>query len=325
MARRPGPRRGARRWLAPALPLWIAVSATGCSSLFESMGAALDYREAALPASRMRLDVPYRTDPEADPDKHRLDLFLPEEGARGWPTLIFVHGGGWTEGDRATRVLGIEPNRNIGRFYAARGYAAAIVSYRLQPEVDWRAQVRDVADATAWVHEEVARLGGNEDAIVLAGHSAGAWLAAWVGLDDAALERAGASRASLCGLVLVSGAAYDLEDEETWRLGASRAYFEDLFGDDDPDWARAASIRHHLDPPFPPTLVMTAGGEPPKFQRQSDLLVDALDAMGASTQRFVVPGGNHQRIAVGLSLEGDPASNEILEFLSWTACFREAG
>lgn len=319
MARRPARLRVA---LGPFGMLLLAGSLAGCAGLFESIGAAMDYREAELPESRVRLDVAYRTDAGAHPDKHRLDLFLPEPGARDWPTLVFVHGGGWTAGDRATSVFGVEPNRNIGRFYAARGYGVAVVSYRLQPEVDWRAQVRDVADATAWVRDEVARLGGDEDAIVLAGHSAGAWLAAWVGLDEAALEAAGSSRDGLCALLLVSGAAYDLEDEETWALGANRSYFEDLFGDDDPDWARAASIRHHLDPPFPPTLVMTAGGEPAKFQRQGDLLVEALETHAASTQRFVVPGQNHQRIVVGMSREGDPVSREVLEFLSWTTCAR---
>ena len=300
-----------------------ALGPAGCAGTLESLGAALAYRHAPLSAENVRLDLPYRIDAAAHPDKHRLDLFLPAGEAAadgGWPTLLFVHGGGWTEGDRATRVLGIEPMRNIGRFYAARGIGVAVVGYRLQPQVSWREQVDDVAQATAWVHREIAARGGDPDALYLAGHSAGAWLAAWVGLDDAALARAGMDRSSLCGLVLVSGAGYDMLDAQTYALGAKRAYYERLFGDDDPDWAQAASILAHLDAPLPPTLVLSGAKEPPKFRRQGDLLFDALLSHGGRAQREVLAEQDHQRIVISMSRSGDPVSDAILAFLDATTC-----
>ncbi|MEZ4217521.1 MAG: alpha/beta hydrolase [Myxococcota bacterium] len=313
----------------------LAATAPGCA-LTEMAGAALAYREAELDPARIQRDIPYRDEDGegAVADEHRLDLFLPDTdtdtdtdtATAPFPVLLFVHGGGWTSGDRAYGALGVYPYQNVGRFYAARGIATAVLSYRLQPEVGWRDQVADVADATAWLARHVADYGGDPRRIALAGHSAGAWLAAWVGLADAPLAARGVDRASLCGLVLVSGAGYDLEDARTWELGASRAYFEDLFADDSPGapdaWTRDASIARHLAPPLPPALVMNAAGEPARFERQSDVLAAAIDARGGRAQRRTLDGQNHQRIAVSLSREGDPASDAVLAFLADAHCTR---
>ena len=241
----------------------------------------------------------------------------------GWPTLVFVHGGGWTSGDRALRILGMDPYRNIGRFYAARGYGVVIPSYRLQPDVGWQEQVEDVAKAVAFARAEVARHGGDPNALHLSGHSAGAWLAAWVGLDDAALATEGLDRAFVCGLVLVSGAGYDPEDPETYRLGASRGYFAKRFATGGDDWARRASIRRALDAPAAPALVMNAGGEAPTFRRQADLLhaaLEALDPPAPESRRLEVPGYDHQGIVVAMSGADTPVSAATLAFLGERRC-----
>ncbi len=283
------------------------------------VGAGLDYESAPLPEAQVRLDLPYREGPEADASKHRLDLFLPS-AEPGWPTLVFVHGGGWTRGDRAMGAFGIEPIRNLGRFYAARGIGVAAISYRLQPGVGWREQVDDVARAVAWVERAIPEHGGDPRAIFLGGHSAGAWLSAWVGLADAPLAAHDTERSGLCGLVLVSGAGYDMTDEQTYALGASREFFSELFGRGEPGWAVKASPRFHMDAPLLPTLILSAGGEPAKFRHQSDLLAESFEAREASVRRLTVPGQNHQRIVVSLSLDADPVSEAALAFLSETSC-----
>lgn len=308
--------------LAARLLLSLALFATGCATQLDTLGAGLAFERALLPLDQTLLDLPYRVDPAAHPDKHRLDLFLPDPATtpKSWPTLIFIHGGGWTSGDRAMSSFGIDPMRNIGRFYAKRGIGTAIVSYRLQPDASWREQIDDVAEATAWVRREIAAYGGDPDALILSGHSAGAWLAAWLGLNDAPLAEKGVARSSVCGVVLVSGAAYDLADSETYALGASRRYFAKRFKADREDWQAAASIRAHVDHPSPPTLILNAEGEAPTFARQANLLFDALDDSNALSRRHEIPGQDHRRIVVSMSLEGNPVSASILDFLNSTAC-----
>lgn len=286
------------------------------------VGAALDYDRADWPEERARLDLAYRAGPDFDDEKHRLDLYLPAEGEAGWPTLVFVHGGGWTSGDRRLGALGIEPIRNVGRFYAARGFGVVLPSYRLQPDVDWRTQVDDVSAAIAWAREAAAKHGGDPSAIFLGGHSAGAWLAARVGLADAPLAGYDVDRGSLCGLVLVSGAAYDLADEVTYERGASRSYFEQRFDVDpnDPEWKQTASVVPNVESPSPPALVLSAEGEGPTFERQGDLLYAKLEEVAPRSRRQVIPGQNHQRILVSMSLAGDPVSDAALAFMRDVPC-----
>src|SRR5262245_28397132 len=44
-------------------------------------------------------NVPYVEGPDADPIRHKLDLHLPK-GAKNFPVLFFVHGGGWVQGHK---------------------------------------------------------------------------------------------------------------------------------------------------------------------------------------------------------------------------------
>ena len=295
----------------------------GCAGQREMLGAAMAYRGVDWPDDRVELDVVYRAGESAADPKAQLDLFLPAEGETGWPTLVFVHGGGWTHGDRRLGALGIRPMQNLCRFYAARGYGVVVPSYRLQPDASWRDQVDDIAAVVAWTRENVARHGGDPDSIVLGGHSAGAWLAARVGLGDAALAAHDTPRSALCGLVLVSGAGYDLADEATYAAGARPEYFERRFGGED-DWQARASVVTNVDVPTPPTLLLTAEGEGPTFERQSDRLFEIVSPRAPTSKRHEVPGQDHQRILVSMSLEGDPASETALAFLDTLDCGRGA-
>src|SRR5262249_20796268 len=151
---------------------------------------------------------------------------------------------------------------NIGRFYASHGIGVAVISYRLQPKVAWPEQITDVARAVAWVHANVARYGGNGEAIVLAGHSAGAQLATRVALDPAPLAALGVDRRVVKGFVSVSGAGLDFTDAESWRLGEPRGYYEQRFRNGDPTdaWMHAASPVRFIAADSPPGLVIYAEG-----------------------------------------------------------------
>src|SRR5438552_1583080 len=133
-------------------------------------GLAVLYKSVAWDEELVRRDMPYRDGSEDR--KHRLDLFLPK--GRGWPILIFIHGGGLSCGDKGLRVGDADVYGNIGRFYASQGIGVAVINYRLQPQVTWREQVEDVAHATAWVYSHLGEYGGNTSRLFIGGHSAGA-------------------------------------------------------------------------------------------------------------------------------------------------------
>ena len=298
----------------------LLLTTAGCQSVLERAGVAFLYEPASLPEAQTRLDLAYRSDPAAHPEKHRLDLFLPAPGQRGWPTLIFIHGGGWTDGDRTIEAAGASVIRNIGRFFASHGVGAALISYRLMPEVGWREQLEDVATAMRFVREAVPSEGGDPDAIFLSGHSAGAWLAARTGFDRDVLEEAGFPVQSLCGLALVSGAGYDLGDEETYRVGASRAYFLERFDDGRPDWERVGSVVPLLREDLPPTLILYGTMESAQLQRQSELLLERMTASGAPVSSLVLPRQTHQSIVLTLSRDDKQAGPAILELMQSASC-----
>jgi len=311
-------------YVAPSLALLTASLAFGCRTLGSAaywVGMPLVYRDVDLPEKQVVRDVRYRVDEAADDEKHRLDLFLPEASA-GWPVLVFVHGGGWTTGDKSLRVGGRDVYGNIGRFYAARGIGSAVISYRLQPGVEWSAQVDDVAHALAWVHQHIGAYGGDPAALFLAGHSAGAQLAAHVVLNAERLARAGVPAESVCGWISVSGAALDLADEVTYRLGASRAYYAQRFRNGDPgeSWKRVASPVRFARAEAPPALILYAEGEPPTFRRQAELLDAALRGVGAESRVVQVPGENHYRIVPTLSRSDKLPAPEIERFIRAAHC-----
>ena len=315
---------------ARALVVPLAALALGGCGLAQRAAVAVVYDRAELPAALVRPDLPYRAG--GDP-KHRFDLFLPladSVRARPWPTVVFVHGGGWTEGDRAYTFGGADVYGNIGRFFASHGVGAAVVSYRLQPDVAWRAQVGDVAAALAAVRDTVAARGGAPQ-VVLMGHSAGAHLALRVALDREAQARAGLPAGAVCGVMPVSGAALDLRDRASFEIADNYAYYLARFAPpgtprtdvppaEPAPWQAEASVVPLVTPDAPPTLVLYAGGDYPALIRQNELLAEALRAAGAPVEVVVVPGRSHFRIVPTLSRDDQTAGPAMLAFVRGLGC-----
>src|SRR5581483_5007 len=93
-------------------------------------------------AVREVLDVTYRDDPQADPIRHRLDLFVPRD-KKDFPIVVLVHGGAWIMGDN--RCCGLYTS--VGRFLAGQGVGAVLPNYRLSPGVRHPTHVQDLAKA----------------------------------------------------------------------------------------------------------------------------------------------------------------------------------
>jgi acetyl esterase/lipase len=86
-------------------------------------------------------------------------------------TLLDVHGGDWTAGDRFQQAL-------LDRSLAANGLVVAAIDYRLAPPYAYPASVDDVLTAARWLRARRTDLGASSDAPVGAlGSSAGGHLA----------------------------------------------------------------------------------------------------------------------------------------------------
>lgn len=298
-------RAAALSWLGAA---GAALSLAACAPV-TWVGMKFLYREAEIPPAQIHRDLCYVSDSECG-EKRRLDLYRPS--AAEWPVIVFVHGGGWTEGDKRLTVAGDDVYGNIGRFYAGRGIGVAVINYRLMPEVGWKEQVEDVRRAVGWVRDRVAAYGGNPEQIFLMGHSAGAHLASLAALE---IRK---DMPNVLGVVAVSGAALDLTDQVTYDLGEDIRYYEKRFkgADETDEWKTVASPLSRVSAEAPPFLLLYAGGESKGLQRQTRRLAEALERTGVPTRLVVVPGESHSRIVLTLSRPDKTAGPAIIDFVA---------
>ena len=99
-------------------------------------------------------------------------LYAPEEGEEPPGLVVYLHGGGWLMGSRAS----YEPTCRA--LCAASGQAVLFVEYRLAPEDPFPASLEDSWAAVQWAGEHAGELGADPARLAVAGDSAGANLAA---------------------------------------------------------------------------------------------------------------------------------------------------
>jgi acetyl esterase/lipase len=109
-----------------------------------------------------------------------LDIYQPAgHEVESRPAVLLIHGGGWTSLDKSTM-------RGMGQFLARSGFVALAVDYRLfdGKQNRWPAQLDDVQHAVRWVRANAAKYDVNPERIGAFGHSAGAQLAALLGMEE---------------------------------------------------------------------------------------------------------------------------------------------
>jgi acetyl esterase/lipase len=222
--------------------------------------------------------VPGTVEHAFGPDpKQRLDLVKPAGVARA-PVLLFIHGGGWSIGDKAHAA----PEK--ARWTNSKGWAFATANYRLVPQATVEQQAADVAGATAWLRANAAREGLDPDRIVLMGHSAGAHLVALVGTDPQYLKAAGVPMSAVKGIVLLDGAGYDVPTQASAEMNLVKPMYEAAFSTDPNRQAALSPTRHAAAPNVGRWLILPIERRADS-QAQSKGLADALNRAGASAIR----------------------------------------
>jgi len=214
------------------------------------------------------------------PDRtEKADLYFPEKLAANVkaPALLWIHGGGWTSGDK-----GQKRELNIGNNCAANGYVVMSINYLLQqkgaPPV-WPQNLYDCKTAVRWLRANADRLHIDPDRIAVAGGSAGGHLASMVALTrpEDGLDPQGPygeySCAVRCGLDF-----YGPTD-----LGAMNNYLEMLGKprSKDPAIYSKASPITYARKNSPPLLILHGTADKTVNITQSEALETALKNAGA--------------------------------------------
>jgi acetyl esterase/lipase len=258
---------------------------------------------AASPPAPGTVEHAYGSDP-----RQRLDLVRPEGVAKA-PVLLFIHGGGWSIGDKSHAA------GSKAKWANAQGWAFASANYRLVPQATVEQQAADVASAIAWLRANAAKEGLDPDRIVLMGHSAGAHLAALVGTDPQYLKAAGVPMEAIEGVVLLDGAGYDVATQASAPGNIVKPMYDAAFGTDPKRQAALSPTRQAAAPNVANWLILPIERRADS-QAQSKALAGALAKAGSSAVVAVVPGESHGSLNKGFGEEGDFATKEVERFLA---------
>lgn len=255
-----------------ALP---ACTAPGLLDLSDSLaGGGSDARQVVRSAAfgrdpRQSLEV--WAPVGASPDKPR-------------PVLVFFYGGAWVQGAR--RDYGF-----VAKAYASQGFVVVLPDYRLAPEHGYPAFVQDGAGALRWTRDNIARFGGDPARVALAGHSAGAYIAAMLALEPRFLAAEGVAPGFVKAAATLAG-PFDF-----YPFTAPRARIAFAYSDAGPE-SQPVNLASPNDPPI---WIATGTADTVVKPSQSMKLAAALGAAGAPHELKLYEGADHDDLVLGIS------------------------
>ena len=249
-----------------------------------------------------------------DGQELKLDVIVPRIslGQAPWwrydqtkrPALLYIHGGGWVEGEKETRLLGLLP-------YVSRGWVVVNIDYRLAHDAKAPAAVEDCLKALEWVYANANNYQIDTDRIVISGESAGGHLCLLTGM----LQE---------GDRLCSG-KYIVDNQEpvaaiiNWFGPADLSGREKMHrhawldpNDDTEEALRSLSPITYVGKENPPILSIHGSADPVVLPGQSEGLHHKLDEMGVNNKLLIIPEKKHGNFS---GQERTYIFNEIWEFL----------
>lgn len=219
--------------------------------------------------------------------RQQFDLYQPAGNApaAGWPVLVFFYGGSWRSGERADY-------RFVGEALANQGMLVMVADYRLYPEVAYPVFLQDAAAAVAHALDQAPSWGGDPRRVFVMGHSAGAYNAAMVALDERWLAALGKTPAALAGWIGLAG-PYNFLPIKTLAV-------QPVFGHPNvaPD---TQPVNHAAGSHLPALLLAAAQDDLVNPRRNSETLAGLLQAAGAPVQWQAFDGVGHISLLAALA------------------------
>lgn len=251
---------------------------------------------------RVEKDVSYL----ANDRKEKADLYFPKTIAAGekLPAIVFIHGGGFNDGDKAR-----QREVSICSDLARGGYVAMSINYKLWNKgvkrPTWPQCVYDAKTAVRWLRKNASTIGINPDRIGAIGGSAGGNLASMLavtgpadGLDPK--EPLGDVSARVSCAVDLYGAV-DLPNYHDMKM------FLKTRAEDAAVYAKASPI-NYCDKGDPPMLLIHGTADEVVDHSQSVTFDAKLKSAGVEHEFVSIPGAPH-------SFDLHPAQRDIRDLV----------
>ncbi len=233
----------------------------------------------------VRKEFPPRTFNYGTGPDENLDAFIPV-GAKTLPIMIFIHGGGWTEG---TNQYFSAPAATFVRANAI--YVA--INFTNTPPNSIPGMTKQCREAIKWVWKNAAMLGGDANQLYVSGHSSGGHLANMM-LTTSWVEH-GLPAKALKGGVIMSGWTdlypVSLSDRQKY-LKLDKKQIADY------------SPINRIDKVQVPIIISWGALESPYMQEQSAAWAKKLQSVGKLAGVYRVPNKNHYEMPNQLNSAG---------------------
>ncbi|MBU7024803.1 MAG: alpha/beta hydrolase [Theionarchaea archaeon] len=240
-------------------------------------------------------NIIYYQGPGYNPHDHVLDLYLPSK--RGFPTMLFIHGGAWSMGGKEVHQL-------LGETLARNGIATAVINHRLSPAVIHPEHLKDVGRAVLWVYNAIPTYNGDKNRIFLLGHSSGGHLASLLAFNPPQSDEFSTLPLPE-GIICISG-VFDITAMARTPWGENM--ITSAFGATFETWHEASPMSYSPER-APPFLIITAEYDLPLIKTQGKEF-----ARRVSTECIEIPGTTHFSIIHSITPEST-LTQKILLFV----------
>ena len=285
-------------------------STTLTSTTIASATSPTNCREEGLDTT-----VAYTTIAGVDPNLTSLDIYQPLSSACDGPVVMWVHGGGYSVGDKANQIA------NKAKLFNDAGWILVSVNYRLttfpfSSSAQFPDHYNDVATAVAWVHDNIASYGGDPNRIALLGHSAGADIVSNVVTNPVYLQEVDLDLTAIKCAGPLDTEGFDKERAGSNEADGELAQWKNALGNN-PDYIAATSATLLIEPDngIPPMIGVVRGTA--GRQAIETAFLDALEAAGIATVTIDARSLTHNEVNNQIGANGDQVMTApLMQFLT---------
>jgi acetyl esterase/lipase len=283
----------------------------GCASLIAALIATL--LAACSPARILNSLVPTdgmtatRNIAYGTHNRQQLDVYAPAQATFTQPTsakrpvIVFFYGGSWDSGSKDTYLF-------VAEALTSKGFIAVIPDYRIYPEVIYPEFLNDGASAFQWTKDNIEKYGGDVNNIFVAGHSAGAHIAAMLAFDQTWLATQKLSTTSIRGFIGLAG-PYDF-------LPLTSARLKEIFPSTEIQ-ALSQPIRYARGN-APPTLLLAGDADTIVGLKNTRNFSARIRELNGRVKEKYYAGVGHVKIVTALAApfrDGQTVLDDIAEFV----------